>query len=69
MWRDWAIGMMAMMMLFWRSLSSVPSSACAGSSAKASGRPDTALEILRQRYVRSEIYKYEFAAKKKNLGG
>jgi putative membrane protein len=31
--------------------------------------PDTAMDILRQRYARGEINKEEFEAKKKDLGG
>ena len=32
-------------------------------------KPDSALEILRQRYARGEINKEEFEAKRKDLGG
>jgi uncharacterized membrane protein len=31
--------------------------------------PDSALEILRQRYARREINKKEFETRKKDLGG
>jgi len=67
-WGAWGVGMMLMMLLFWivvivgvvlgmRWLARVG----------AEPRPDSALEILRQRYARGEIGKEEFEAKRRDL--
>jgi len=70
MWWGWGLGMMAMMFLFW---ALVIIGLIVGIrwllGRGRDERPDTALEILRQRYARGEINKEEFEAKKKDLGG
>lgn len=69
MWGAWGIGMMLFMLVFWAAV-------IAGivlvirwlvGQGKES-RPDSALEILRQRYARGEINREEFEAKKRDLG-
>ncbi len=69
MWGAWGIGMMLMMLLFW---ALVIAAIVLGirwlvGQPKVS-RPDSALEILRQRYARGEIDKEEFEQKKRDLG-
>ena len=68
MWGAWGIGMMFMMMLFCALVivGIVLAIRWLISQGKSS-RPDSALEILRQRYARGEINKEEFEAKKKDL--
>ena len=69
MWGAWGFGMMLMMLVFWGLL-------IVGLvfgirwlvSQGREPRPDTALDILRQRYARGEIDKEEFEAKKRDLG-
>jgi putative membrane protein len=67
-WWGWGLGMMLMMLLFWVL---VIVGIVAGIrwllGQTKSARPDSALEILRQRYARGEINKEEFEAKKKDL--
>jgi putative membrane protein len=67
-WWGWGLGMMLMMFLFWVL---VIVGLVAGIrwllGQTKSARPDSALEILRQRYARGEINKEEFEAKKKDL--
>jgi putative membrane protein len=68
MWGVWGFGMMLMMLVFWGLL-------IVGLvfgirwlvSQGREPRPDTALDILRQRYARGEIDKEEFEAKKRDL--
>jgi putative membrane protein len=69
-WWSWGIGMMAMMFLFWvlfivGLIVGIRWLIGKGKEQK----PDSALEILRQRYARGEINKDEFEAKKKDLAG
>ena len=69
-WWGWGIGMMAMMFLFW--LIFIVGLIVAirwllGKSREQ--KPDSALEILRERFARGEINKEEFEARKKDLGG
>ena len=67
-WGAWGLGMMLMMLLFW---AVVVVGAVLGirwlAQRGAEPRPDSALEILRQRYARGEIGKEEFDAKKRDL--
>ncbi len=69
MWGTWGIGMMLFMLLFWGLVITglVLSIRWLVSQGRES-KPDTALEILRQRYARGEINKDEFEAKKRDLG-
>jgi putative membrane protein len=64
----WLIGMILLVLLFWGifilGLVVAVRWIMGKNRAKAS---DTAMEILRQRYARSEITKEEFEAKKKDL--
>lgn len=69
-WWGWGIGIMAMMFLFW--VIFIVGLIVAIRWLLGRGRerpPDSALEILRQRYARGEINKDEFDAKRKDLGG
>ncbi len=68
MWGAWGIGMMLMMLLFW---GLVIAAIVLGvrwlvGQPKVS-QPDSALEILRQRYARGEINREEFEQKKRDL--
>jgi putative membrane protein len=69
MWGAWGISAMLVMLLFW---GLVVAALVAGIRwlVRSSGnaRPDTALDILRQRYARGEINREEFEAKKRDLG-
>lgn len=69
MWGAWGVFAMLMMFLFW-GLIIVGIVVAIRWLARAGGeaRPDTALDILRQRYARGEIGKEEFDAKKRDLG-
>jgi putative membrane protein len=70
MWWGWGIGMMAMMLLFWLIIIIGLVVGIRWLLGKGKGAsPDSALEILRQRYARGEINKDEFEIKKKDLGG
>ena len=69
MWGAWGIGMMLVMLVFWGAVIVgivLGIRWLAGLSRE--WRPDSALEILRQRYARGEINKEEFEAKKRDLG-
>ena len=68
MWGAWGFGMMLMMILFWVLVivGVVLGIRWLLGQGKES-RPDSAVEILRQRYARGEINKEEFDAKKKDL--
>ena len=68
MWGVWGIGMMLIMLLFWGLVivGVVLGIRWLVTQGKES-RSDSALEILRQRYVRGEINKEEFESKKKDL--
>jgi putative membrane protein len=68
MWGAWGFGMMIMMILFWGLIivAVVVGIRWLVGQGKES-RPDSALEILRQRYARGEIDKDEFEAKKRDL--
>jgi putative membrane protein len=68
MWGAWGFGMMIMMILFWGLIivALVLGIRWLLGQGKES-RPDSALEILRQRYARGEINKEEFEAKKRDL--
>ena len=64
----WGIGMMFMMFLFWALIIAAVVLGIrwlAGQGRES--RPDSALEILRQRYARGEIDKEEFESRKKDL--
>jgi len=70
MWWGWGIGMMAMMFLFWVIVIVGLVVGIRWLLGKGNQQtPDSALEILRQRYARGEINKEEYEAKKKDLGG
>jgi len=69
-WWGWGLGMMAMMFLFWALVIIGLIVGIRWLVGRGRGeRPNTALEILRQRYARGEINKEEFEAKKKDLSG
>ena len=69
-WWGWGIGMMAMMFLFWVIVIIGLIVGIRWLLVKVKGAPpDSALEILRQRYARGEINKDEFETKQKDLGG
>ena len=69
-WWGWGIGMMATMFLFWVVFIVGLIVAIRWLLGKGRERaPDSALEILRQRYARGEINKEEFEIRKKDLGG
>jgi len=64
----WGIGMMAMMLLFWGVMifAGVAGIRWFIGQSKAP-RPDSAMEILRERFARGEIDRDEFEAKKREL--
>ena len=68
MWGAWGFGMMIMMILFWALIivAIVVGIRWLVGQGKES-RPDSGLEILRQRYARGEINKDEFEARKRDL--
>jgi len=68
MWGATGIGMMLMMVLFWGLIivGLVLGIRWLISQGKES-RPDSPIEILRQRYARGEIDKEEYEAKKRDL--
>ena len=72
----WGLGILAVILALWALVSLAPMVlALVGAVlgirwlARATGRsrPDAALEILRERYARSEISKEEFDAKRRDL--
>ena len=68
MWGAWGFGMMIMMILFWALI--IVAAVVGIRWLMGQGkdpRPDSALEILRQRYARGEINKEEFEARRKDL--
>ena len=70
MWWGWGIGMMAMMFVFWLIMIIGFVVGIRWLFGKGKGAPpDSALEILRQRYARGEINQDEFETKKKDLDG
>jgi putative membrane protein len=68
MWGAWGIGMMFMMLVFWGLIivGLVLGLRWLVTQGRES-RPDTALDILRQRYARGEIDKEEFESRKRDL--
>ena len=68
MWGIFGIGMILMMLLFWVLVIVGLIAAIRWLTGQKGPRSDSALEILRQRYARSEINKEEFEAKKRDLG-
>jgi putative membrane protein len=69
-WWGWGTGMMAMMFLFWVLFIVGLIVSIRWLLGKGRERPpDSALEILRQRYARGEINKDEFEIRRKDLGG
>jgi len=68
MWGAWGIGMMLFVLLFW---GLVIAGVVLGIRwlvrQGRDSRPDSALDILRQRYARGEIDQEEFEAKKRDL--
>ena len=70
MWWWGGVGMMAMMFLFWVMFIVGIIVAIRWLVGKGRERtPDSALEILRQRYARGEINEEEFESRRKNLAG
>jgi len=69
MWGVWGIGMMLMMLVFWGVVivGIVLAIRWLMAQSRESRVTDPALDILRQRYARSDISKEEFEAKKKDL--
>ena len=64
----WGIGMMLMMLVFWGLVIAGIVLAIRWLATQGrESRPDSALEILRQRYARGEINREEFEAKKRDL--
>jgi putative membrane protein len=68
MWGAWGIGMMLIMLLFWGAviLGLVVGIRWLLRQGREQ-RPDTALEIVRQRYARGELTKDDFERMKKEL--
>ncbi len=67
-WGAWGIGMMLMVLIFWAVVIVAIVLGIrwlAGQGREP--RPDTALDILRQRYARGDITKEEFDSKKRDL--
>ena len=68
LWWGWGIAMMFLMLLFWIFVVVGVVAGVRWLLGQLKGAaPDSALEILRQRYARGEINKEEFEAKKKDL--
>ena len=69
LWGIWGIAMMLMMLVFWGVVIAGIVLGIRWLVSQGRGtHPDTALDILRQRYARGEINKEEFEAKKRDLG-
>jgi putative membrane protein len=69
-WWGWAMGMMAMMVLFWVIfLVGLVAAIRWLLGKRTEAKTDPALQILRERYARGEINKEEFEIRKKDLGG
>lgn len=67
-WGPWGLGMMLLMLLFWVVvIAGLVLGIRWALRSGAEARPDSALEILRQRYARGEMGKEEFEAKKRDL--
>jgi putative membrane protein len=54
-------------LIIWAVVALVRGGSQSGGSDSSSSRPDSALEILKERYARGEINKAEFEEKKKDL--
>ena len=68
MWGPWGIGMMLMMLVFWGLIIVVLVLGIRWLVTQGrEPRPDSALDILRQRYARGEITKEQFEAMKQEL--
>jgi len=68
MWGAWGIGMGLLMLVFWGLVIAVIVLGIRWLLSQGrESRPDSALEILRQRYARGEINREEFEAKKRDL--
>ncbi len=72
MWGGWMILMPIFFILFWGLViwgivALVRGLSRPGGSESASGRSDSALEVLKKRYARGEIDKKEYEEKKKDL--
>ena len=67
MWGVWGVGMMLMMLVFWGLLIAGVVVGIRWLARQGRGRPDVAIEILRERYARGEITKEEFDARKRDL--
>lgn len=68
MWGSWGLGMMLIGLVFWGLVVVgivVGIRWLVGQGRES--RPDSALEVLRQRYARGEIDRDEFEAKKRDL--
>ncbi len=69
-WGVWGVGMMLMGLVFW---ALVLAALVLGIrwlvTQGRAPQPDTALDILRQRYARGEINREEFESRKRDLGG
>ncbi|HEV8641968.1 MAG TPA: DUF5676 family membrane protein [Methylomirabilota bacterium] len=64
----WGIGMMLLMLLFWGlAVTGIVLGVRLLLKPGIESRPDSALEILRQRYARGEIDREEFEARKRDL--
>jgi putative membrane protein len=67
-WAPWGIVMMLMMLVFWGAvLVGIGFGIRWLVRQGQATRPDSALDILRQRYARGEINRDEFEAKKRDL--
>ncbi|MBI2529093.1 MAG: SHOCT domain-containing protein [Candidatus Rokubacteria bacterium] len=67
-WGAWGIGMMIMGLIFWAGVIVVIVLGIRWLASQGrEPRPDTALDILRQRYARGEIGKEEFDSKRQDL--
>ncbi len=68
MWGAWGIGMMVMMFAFWALvIAGIVLAVRWLARQGGGGRPDRALEILRERYARGEINREEFESRRRDL--